>query len=450
MERLKTLIEKGERLVAEADELRGRSAPETEVRAKCAEFDAVQSAIEEFQAAEKRRQVLAAARRELQLDPAGKDLRDPAQPLDHEADARAKEAGFWDYIQGKSVSDRMRDALKPKSPSFKIAPDGVVVPDRLSAAILGKNAAAALGKALPMANANNTVQTVPADFRALLIELPPEPACILPRATVVPAPYGSVMWPVLEQSDSDEFGGVSGGWITEGASKPDTEVAIDQLKISTYEYAAYTELTNRLLSRSAIQLEPLLTRLFRDKVMDALDTAFLVGSGVGQPEGVVTNTSVRVVARDKAGCVGYVDTVNLEHALRAYHRSRAIWTLQDQAVRSLKLEKDGFGRPLWLPATAGAAPATIVGYPYVDTHRLPALGSRGDVVFGDWSHYIVAMEEEVVVQRSEHYKFKNNVTAFRLSVVLGGKVAEPRAFAILDNVVGTTTQGNAGSTTTSG
>ena len=79
-----------------------------------------------------------------------------------------------------------------------------------------------------------------------------------------------------------------------------------------------------------------------------------------------------------------------------------------------------------------------------------ALGSRGDVVFGDWSHYIVAMEEEVVVQRSEHYKFKNNVTAFRLSVVVGGKVAEPRAFAILDNVVGTTTQGNAGSTTTGG
>jgi HK97 family phage major capsid protein len=341
----------------------------------------------------------------------------------------------------------MRDALKPKSASFKIAPDGVVLPERLSARILGPNAAQALGKDLPMSSATDTVQTVPQDFRALLQELPPEPTYILQRATVVPAPYGSVLWPILRQNDASEYGGVTGGWITEGSDKPDTEVTIDQLKISTYEYAAYTELTNRLLSRSAIQLEPLLTRLFRDKVMDALDTAFLVGSGIGQPEGVVNNTSVRVVSRDKAGQVGYVDAVNLEHALRAYHRSKAIWTMQDQAVRSLKMEKDGFGRPLWLPATAGVAPATVLGYSYVDTHRLPALGSRGDVVFGDWSQYIVAMEEEVVVQRSEHYKFKNNVTAFRLSVVLGGKVAEPRAFAVLDNVVGSTTQANAGSTT---
>jgi hypothetical protein len=80
-------------------------------------------------------------------------------------------------------------------------------------------------------------------------------------------------------------------------------------------------------------------------------TAGVSGSGVGQPEGVVTSVEVRLVGRDQAGRVGYVDTVNLEHALRAYHRARAIWTLQDQAVRALKLERDDFNRPLWLPVT---------------------------------------------------------------------------------------------------
>jgi len=449
MENLKELVARAERTLAEMEDLRSQDATDEQLKAKAAEFDAVQGRIETVQADLRRRQSLAEAKRELEVDVTGKSLRDPAQPRDGNAEARERELGFWDYIQGKALPDRMREALRPRSPSFKQAADGVVMPDALARRIFGKQVAEAMGKALPMTAGSQGANLIPQDFRALLLDLAPEPPSILQRATVVPAPYGSVQWPVLAQTDADEFGGITGDWIEEGGEKPDTEAAISQLKISTYEYAAYTEVTNRLLSRSPVQLEALLTRLFRDKVSDALDTAFLVGSGIGQPEGVVTNVQIRLVGRDAAGTINYTDLVNLEHAVRAYHRARAIWVVQDAGVRALKLQTDTTGRPLFVPALAGGIPDRLLGYPHIDTHRLPALGSRGDIVLGDWSQYIVAMEEEVVVQRSEHYKFKNNVTAFRVSVVVGGKVAEPRAFAILDNVVGSTTQGNAGSTTTS-
>ena len=491
MKAMKDLIASGERLLAEADALREKNAPDADVKAKCTEFDALQADIEQVKADNKRRKLIESAKEDDAVDTYGKDLRDPAEPRDHNREEYELEQGFYDYVKGKDLSDQLWKALEPKSASFKSTAAGegykagVKMPARMIQRMFGAKVCEQLGIEakgfLPMGGGvpsvsvpsgttatgtGGTVQTVPPDFRAMLLEMAPEPTYILPRATVVPAPMGSVFWPILRQSDpasgqatpdGNEFGGVTGQWIQEGELKPSAEAMIDQLKITTYEYAAYTELTNRLLSRSAIQLEPLLTRLFRDNVMDALDRSFLIGNGSTMPLGVCQADpttglpQARIVARDTAGIVNYQDLVNLEYAILPYHRKNAIWTCQDQALKSLKQQKSTSGFPLW---TAGVmtgftapTPAAIIGYPFISTVRLPAVGKRGDMVFGDWSHYIVAMEEEVVVQRSEHYKFKNNVTAFRMSVVVGGKPAQPRAFAILDNVVGSTTGSN---TTTTG
>jgi HK97 family phage major capsid protein len=457
---LKELIAAGEKILAEADALREKKAPDAEIQSKCAEFDAVQSDIEQVRTDAKRRNALAEAAKDAEIVQAG-DLAGAAQAKDHEADARAKEAGFWAYMNGDTVSDRMRDALRPTSPKFQASKSDVAMPERMAAKILGHRAYNAVaGKSLPdgsgtfqssgFVTGSNILTVPPTDFRAMLLELPPEPPHVLDMATVVPCPYGHVMWPRLSQTDANEYGGVTGQWIQEGAYKPDTEANVDQVNINTYEYAAYTEITNRLLARSAVQLEPLLTRLFRDKVMDALDRAFLTGGGdaVGQPEGIVTNTDVRLVDRNVAGVFGWVDSTNLLHALRVQHRPKASWVLGDDALRSAELEVDKYGRPLFLPGVALTSPDTIRGKPYIPTHRLPAVGYRGDVILGDFSQYIVPMEHEVIVMRSEHYKFKNNVTAFRVSVVVGGKAVEPRAFAILDTIVGSTTNSAAAATTT--
>jgi len=46
---------------------------------------------------------------------------------------------------------------------------------------------------------------------------------------------------------------------------------------------------------------------------------------------------------------------------------------------------DKYGRPLFLPGVALTSPDTIRGKPYIPTHRLPAVGYRGDVILGDFS-----------------------------------------------------------------
>jgi HK97 family phage major capsid protein len=488
---IKKGMAKAQRLLKEADDLRASNGSDEDIRGKTEAFDAEVALIEQAKADEARHAAVAAADDDdSDADADGKSLRDHDTVQARESkvgDEILRTRAFWQHIenslvpeghnipQGKTLSDRMRAALEPKSPKFKTmaVEGGVVAPEHIAGALMGPGYREAFyGKSnayntsLPQSSWDGTMQTIPADFRAMLLELPPEPPHILDYATVIPAPFGQVYWPYLVQSDADEYGGVTGAWIVEGQEKPNTEANVKQIQISTYEYAAYTELTNRLLSRSPIQLEPLVTRLFRTNVASALDYAFLVGSGdqmplgavygvvtppigyVGQPLGITSDTTVRLCPRNKAGLFGYDDSVNIEHTIRSYHRDRCLYILNDSSLRSLKLEKDLYGRPLWGVSGGEPSPKSIQGYPFVGTYRLPAVGGRGDVVFGDWSQYIVAMEQEVVVQSSPHYKFKNNVMAFRVSIVCGGRTPLPRAFAILDNLVGSTTNSPYAASTT--
>lgn len=492
------LIQAAEKAQTELDVLCGAATPDAEaVRGKTAELDGILVKIETTKANAKRRALIADAKKGEEVAvPGGKDaapLADPARATDHEADLRAKEDGFFAVMLGGKISDSLTDALLPKSKSFegtaagaykddhgKDVPfgRGFLMPERLKMRIFGTKTADAMGwsgKAIPMGGGvpsgggpfstitggtSGTVQTVPHDFRSMLLELGPEPAAVFPLCTIVPAPYGSVDWPILRQSDpnstgsnvgdGNEFGGVIGGWIQEGAAKPSTAMLIDQLNIKTFEYAAYTELTNRLMSRSAIQLEPLLTRLFRDKILDAYDRAILTGNGLTMPQGIETPDPVtglaycRWVSRNLSGQFGYVDMVNLEMNVLPYHRAGCIYVQNDGATRLLKLAQSTSGFPLWMAGVQTGFMASqskeMNGYPYISTLRLPALGSKGDVLFGKFSEYIVAMEEEVVVQRSEHYAFNRNVTAFRVSTVIGGKNSQPRAFTALDATIGSTTK----------
>jgi len=461
--RISDMVGEGKSLLAEMDDLRGKiDAAEAEddkkplrdkLDGKAADFDGLKDRIAEGKKDLARLQTLQETEDGIpeipDAKPEGKSLTgDPARPKDHEAEAKAKTAGFVDYVMGgkSRMKPQICDMLTPKSESFKDGADGIVVPGRLRAAMMGKNWTRAfaaegcpwdldaMGKAIPMKSSDSDRSPlVPTENINVLLELPGEPAHIMDRATVVPTKTGTLYWPQLEQADATgEYGSVSGSWISEAAEKPETEAKFDQMSIATHEYAMYTELSSRLLNRSALGLEAILARLFRGSIMDAMDTAFISGSGSGQPLGILETSGLRKAYRDVANTVEYDDLVELEHTVRAYHRAGASWVMADGAMKSLKQEKTTTGQPLFVPSVAGGPVNTLLGYPYVTTHRL-TLGNEGDTIFADLREYIIPVEEEIVIKRSDHYKFRNNVVAFVAYVVVGGRFVSPRAGVELDD-----------------
>lgn len=460
---LKKLRDKADGLVSELEAIQvqiadGVDAPEgktweEELSAKSVELDGVLKQIKGAQALAESKRVVESIRADSEPDAKGKTLADPpeakrdaAQPTDRESDQREIRRGFAEYCQGKTIADRMREALAPKSKSGKFgkeASDGVVLPDTIAAAIMGGRWAKAMGYTDRMAReyagkvgtsgtaayAGNLVPSQ--DLQAMLLQLAPEPTSILGMATVVPCPYGTLTWPRLQQTDSNEYGGVSISWISEGASKTESDPTFQQITITTHELAAYTEVSHTLLRRSILDLEQILSTLYRDALQSAMETAFLSGTGTGQPTGVVNEAGIRTVNRAGAGAVAYADLVNLKHALQPYHRANAKFMLHDGVEGALELLTDTQNRPLFNSDVSNGPYTRLVGYPYIVTERQPTLGSDGDVIFGDWRQYIVPMEQEVVVKRSSHYKFQSNLESFTVHAVVGGRLAIPRAMAIL-------------------
>lgn len=377
----------------------------------------------------------------------------PAEATDHVEKERKHSEFFRKYIlTGKnSLSGEAMNLITPNQEVWngKNSREGVVVPKSMARMIIGKTYNLSIQdmhrmltatKSLPMASTSDTQggYTIPEDFRELLQTPQPAPD-VLDQIRLVMSKTGEVTWPKLAQSDSNEFGAVAGAWLaTEGTTKNATEAAFEQIKIATKEYCAYTQLTDRLLSRSAVDMEALLADLFRGQIRYELNRVILRGDGVNQPAGVVDYAGVHKTKRATAANFKFADAVNLEGDLEPWHLENCVYVVNNKAMTNYKLQADTQNRPIVMDTIVGGSQARqINGYPYIISAQLPTLGTRGDVIFGNFRDgYLGVMEQDVVVRRSNDLGMLTNTTYFTAFVLFGGRPLDGRLFSELGNTSG--------------
>jgi HK97 family phage major capsid protein len=353
---------------------------------------------------------------------------------------------FLKYMQDgpKLMSSNERDFLAPDDTAgFDKGAGGASMPLSLKVKMLGFKWALSVGhshaevsaamKASTMVSTSDPLggYTIPQDFRLPVLDLPPEPPSVTDRVTMVPAPTGEITMPKSVQTDENEFGGMTGQWINEAGLKPKTDTQFEQEQITAHEYAMHTQISHRLLSRSPIGMENWVTTKGRQVCINALDNAIISGDGNGKPLGFLETSGIRQVARNTVSEINYEDLVNLKYGLRPNHRARGIFVVNDSILQALELKKDNDDRPLFTASTANGIYDRLVGYQYVSSTRMPDLGVEGDIAFIDLSEYYLAMEEDIVVKRSDDYAFVNNVATIAIFMVAGGKFLQPRVGAIL-------------------
>jgi len=431
-----------------ADELKALRA-EYELKGK--EFDTLEADIAEAEVHGKRREALARLTKLAEPEaPAGKIIPEgsPAEAVDHDKDAKELENHFTDWffdLDGKiRLPDKARDALQPTSKGWKQAAGGLAVPKRLSKLLMPVGSLGVMGKALPLlSNTNFGNALIQTEYRQTLQMYQGEGAALLPFCFVIPTKSGSVIWPALTQhapaaegaaQEFGEYGGVSCAWTAEGAEKPDSEPLFEQRTYNTHELAAKTSLSRTLLNRSAIDIEALLNGLFRAVVAHKIDLALIAGNGIGKPLGILDTsaaaTTIGTVARAVANEVCYEDLVHIQHGVPPQLRGNCVWILGDTALESLKLETDAVGRPLMPINPQTGTYDSLLGRPFKATQRM-AVGALGDVTFGDFSQYIVPMEQEIVISKSEHRYAERGLILYVVFVQIGGKVSSTRAFCAL-------------------
>lgn len=313
---------------------------------------------------------------------------------------QAKNFGSWqDYVSA------LREVVKSKG--RKVDPRLQIYKE------LGSSTGASGGFLVPVQQMNN------------LMSVSAMMSIVRPRATVLDMTGKSIEMPVLDQTAASTdtpsfFGGIKVNWTEDGATISQSDPKYRDMSLTAYELTGGTTVRNTLLDDAPALASYLGGQLgFPGAIAHAEDYAFLRGNGVGKPLGVINAPATIAVTRTTGGTVKYDDLANMTGR---FYGSRPVWVASIALKPTLLLMNGPSGNPsyLWGNATSGM-PETLLGYPIMWTDKLPAIGTKGDILLADFSYYLVGNRLNATsVESSDQELFMQNKTTFRIVHRVGG------------------------------
>lgn len=265
--------------------------------------------------------------------------------------------------------------------------------------------------------------TVPPEFYQALMQVVAENTFIRPRAFVMPMAGATLQFPYLDVTTvqsagvSPFFGGVQMYWTAEAQTRTETEPQFKQMELKAWELSGYSVSSNVLLQDSVIGLEKFLMTLFGKAIAWFEEYAFLQGNGVGKPQGMLTAGSALAVTRNTGGSVLFPDVANLWAKLLPASWGSAVWTFSPSVVPQLLQLKDGANRAIFISIDQGITKSpnwSLLGRPAFPTEKVPALGTKGDLMLLDPALYVIGDRMSVEVAASEHVNFLKNQMTWRV------------------------------------
>jgi HK97 family phage major capsid protein len=266
--------------------------------------------------------------------------------------------------------------------------------------------------------------TVPPDFYQKLIAIMEESTFFRQRAFVLPMASATIQIPYLDVTTvqsagvSPFFGGVQMYWTAEAQTRTETEPQFKQLELKANELSGYSVSSNILLQDAAFGLEKFLYQLFGRAIAWFEEYAFLQGNGVGKPLGVLQANATIPVTRNTGNAIKLVDVATMFGKILPSSQTKAVWATSPTCVQQLLQLSDAGNRALFLPESYGGfhqAPKwTLLGLPVFITEKLPALGTKGDLMLIDPSLYVIGDRQQLEVAASEHVNFLKNQMTWRV------------------------------------
>jgi HK97 family phage major capsid protein len=272
---------------------------------------------------------------------------------------------------------------------------------------------------------------VPEVMRAELLRVALEQAIVRPRARVIPMEALRVAFPALDSTSnaSSVFGGIVAYWTEEAAALVQSSPTFSKIVLEARKLTAYTEVPNELIDDSMISFNAFISETFPQALAWYEDLAFLSGSGVGEPLGVLNAGNNALIAVSKETGQN-ADTIVWENILKAYSRmlpssiGRAVWVAHIDTfpeLSTMALSVGTGGGAVWTNGGEAAPFLTLLGRPVIFTEKANTVGDQGDISFVDFGHYLIGDRQAMTAMSSPHYKFGNDVTAFRFISRVDGR-----------------------------
>jgi HK97 family phage major capsid protein len=259
-------------------------------------------------------------------------------------------------------------------------------------------------------------------------------------ATVVPTETGETL--VVPRST----GFVTSQITAEGAQITESDPTLSTVTLGAYKYSNYFEVSQELANDTPTNLMSFLAR--QAALSLGLGTTgygddLINGTGTGQPRGLLLDAGTGVTG--PAGTVGGLGTQGT-----ANQGTDALWNLVGSVAEpyaeaasaaflmrnatnvGIRKLRDTSGQPV----NGLTDRRTLLGYPVYTDPFMPAAANAAEyIAFGAFDRYFIRIVNGIRFERSDEFRFQNDLIAFRCILRLDGALIDTNA---VKTFVGTT------------
>lgn len=233
---------------------------------------------------------------------------------------------------------------------------------------------------------------------------------------------------------------VAFGWVAEQGTRAESATPdIAKRVIHAHEMYSEPRATQKLLDDAGFNVEAWLATKIADRFARAEATAFVTGTGVGQPRGFTTyptGTStgqVEQIASGNATTLTADGLLDLLYSLKSPYLRNARWMAARLTIRDIRKLKDGQGDYLWQGPTESiqlGQPLNILGYPIHQADDMAAVGAGNEpIAFGDFRAAYTIVDRKGIRTLRDPYTAKPFVKFYTTKRV-GGDVVNFEAIKL--------------------
>ena len=223
-------------------------------------------------------------------------------------------------------------------------------------------------------------------------------------------------------------------WIEEGGTLTFGDATFDQIILDAHKLHVAIKVTEELLYDNAFNLENYILTQFGKALSNAEEDAFINGTGVGQPLGILAETGGAQVGVTTASSTKVTadEIINLVYSLKRPYRKNAVFLANDVCVAELRKLKDNNGQYLWQPSLQAGEPDRVLGYKVYTSPYFPVPTAGGTAVaFGDFSYYNIGDRGTRSFAELKELFAGNGMIGFVAKERVDGKLVLPEAIKLL-------------------
>jgi HK97 family phage major capsid protein len=277
---------------------------------------------------------------------------------------------------------------------------------------------------------------VPQVLRNQIIELLVKMSPIRRYASVVSTSGNSIEIP------TENAGSYTASWIAERVARAETATStFGMRRIPVHEMYADPRATQTMIDDASFDVEGWITRKVVERFATTEGTAFLNGTGFGQPEGIWTNTECPTFTTAANNAISVDDIFDTYYKFESTYLNGAVWLMHRNLVGYLRKLKAVANGNYLLPPTAGGVSAmgevpmnSLLGLPIVECPDAYALGTGGIIeatqnacVLANLRAGYMIVDKSTVSMMRDPYTNKPYVEFYATKRV-GGQVIQPNAF----------------------